>query len=177
VHEDPIMSAKAMTNKHVVKMILESAQLLSTAHRFLDGHPVVGLSPNGRKSISWHLDDKEMDSVLYKCTHVNHPSSVWCRETTANYNWLYQHFIALCDEYTDRYGKIHLSRIKLENFLNQCPKNLRLDNLTTMSQAMPDSYRCADSVQAYRNYYEAEKLHSQEDKDRYTKILKGNKNG
>ena len=86
---DPDIAAQMMCDKHVVKMILESAQMLSTAHRVLDG-------------------DEYADRVgLYKMTHKNHPSSIWVEVLIENYDWLWAHMDALMKEYTYRYGKHH----------------------------------------------------------------------
>jgi hypothetical protein len=74
-----------MVDRHVVKMILESAQLLSTAHRVLDGVAVIGGKLGGRKKTEWVLDDARQD-VLYKATHMNHPSAIWARKSVENYN-------------------------------------------------------------------------------------------
>lgn len=133
----PKEAAQMHVDKHVIKMILESAQLLSTAHRIVDG-------------------DTE-NSVLYRSTHKNHPCSKWCRESLANYYWLYELFCHLCDEYTYRYGKIHLTDSKLRNVLMTPPKNITRIGLTPIVQAMPEQYKNADPVVAYRNYYIAEK--------------------
>ncbi len=62
-------------DKHCVKMILEYAQLLSTAHRVLDGTCMIGISDLGRKRTSWILPDNRYN-ILYKATHINHPSAV-----------------------------------------------------------------------------------------------------
>jgi hypothetical protein len=88
LHKDPHEAAKLQYNKHVVKMILESAQMLCTAH-----HCVMG----------------EDADVPYKVAHRNHPSTIWARRSANNYEWLYHHFVALSKEYTKRYGKEHLS--------------------------------------------------------------------
>lgn len=174
LHESPVVSAKAMTNKHVVKMILESAQLLSTAHLVIDGVSVDGKSKTGRKNLQFVHPKSE---ILYKATHRNHPSAVWARETSKNYEWLYEHFLALCSEYTKRYGREHLSYTKLKDHLDLPPKNIRISGITKMPQAMPVVYHDICSVQAYRKYYEAEKLHITVDIERYNTILKGNNNG
>jgi len=89
----PIISAQNLDNKRVVKMILESAQMLSTA-----------------------LHEWGSEWTPYKPTHVNHPSNVWVRETRSNYNWLVEHMEALCNEYTLRYGRVHKSEQHLEAF-------------------------------------------------------------
>ena len=95
--------AEMHNDKHVVKMILEYAQLLSTAHRFLDGTVSSGLSKTGRKQTRYVLSDHR-EHVLYGATHINHPSAVWVRQSYDNYIWLSNMLIALCEEYTHRYG-------------------------------------------------------------------------
>ena len=67
---DPKRCAKMHNNRHCVKMILEYAQLLSTAHRVLDGHESVGLSESGRKKKVWKLADHDYDNRLYSATHI-----------------------------------------------------------------------------------------------------------
>lgn len=135
---DPEKAAQMMYNKHVVKMILESAQLLCTAHVISDG---------------------ENADVPYKVTHKNHPSAIWARESTSNYKWLYDHMIALGEEYTRRYGKKHLTIIKCSGVLSKAPANVTKTELTPMPQCMPDQYKVlGNSVEAYWNYYEAEKV-------------------
>jgi hypothetical protein len=84
VHPDPVICAQQHVDKHVVKMILEYAQLLSTAHRVLDGSISVGVSDKGRKKTSYKLAD-DRDAVLYSATHLNHPSAKWARHSLANY--------------------------------------------------------------------------------------------
>jgi hypothetical protein len=136
--EDPNEAAKMMYNKHVVKMILESAQLLCTAHIISDG---------------------EAADVPYKATHKNHPSAIWARESVSNYIWLYDHMIALGNEYTRRYGKKHLTILKCSGALCKAPNNITKVDLTPMPQCMPDQYKVpGNSVEAYWNYYEAEKV-------------------
>ena len=137
--DDPETAAEWQCDRHVVKMILESAQLLSTAHRELDG-------------------DEWADEVgLYKRTHKNHPSAVWVRKSTHHYRWLYNHFLALCDEYRYRYGKEHLTYTKMHSLLNEYPDNLEDDGWTDPPQCMPDDYKHRNTVQAYRNYYTLDK--------------------
>lgn len=155
--ECPFKSAEMMCDKHVVKMIIETAQLLSTAHRVLDGNLYLDKTANGRSIKRWRHPDERMENNLYKASHVNHPSAVWCRETSENYYWLYRHFTALCSEYTYRYDKIHKTETLLVNSLLQRPKNI-LDGLSTpLPQAMPDQYKREDVTEAYRAYYIGEK--------------------
>ena len=98
--------AEMHNDKHVVKMILEYAQLLSTAHRILDGVLSTGVSASGRKKTVYVLAD-DRDTTLYSATHVNHPSAVWVRQSDANYMWLAELLEMVCGEYTYRYGKVH----------------------------------------------------------------------
>ena len=158
----PVAAAQGMVDKHVVKMILESAQLLSTAHRFLDGREVAGKSKTGRNAKRWVLDDSR-DAVLYQATHINHPSAVWCRKSVQNYNWLVEHFFALGEEYTYRYGKTHKCFGELSIMLQSPPKNLTNYEMTTMPSAMAPEYVVSeDPLENYRNYYRVGKsrMHS-----------------
>lgn len=155
VDNDPVQAAHCLVDKHVVKMILESAQLLSTAHRVLDGHEYVGKSKSGRNVKRWTLYD-DRDGHLYSATHVNHPSAVWCRQTTGNYEWLYAHFNALLTEYMYRYGKIHKCYY-MWYYLSPPPANLPKGDLQRFAVAMPEEYKVADPVESYRNYYRVAK--------------------
>lgn len=153
IDPDPVVAARGMVDKHVVKMILESAQLLSTAHRILDGREVAGKTKTGRNVKRWVLDD-DRDNVVYQATHVNHPSAVWCRKSVENYNWLAEHFFALGDEYTYRYGKKHKCFGELSYMLQSPPKNLTNYEMTTMPSAMAPEYIVSeDPIENYRNYY------------------------
>jgi hypothetical protein len=137
-------------------MILEYAQLLSTAHRVLDGTLLVGISDKGRKSTSWILPDNRND-ILYKATHLNHPSAVWVRQSDKNYSWLFDMFEALLEEYTYRYGKTHACQ-RLVWALEVRPNNISRGNFTEPTPAMPDQYKVDnDSVQSYKNYYLGDK--------------------
>jgi hypothetical protein len=133
---DPVKAAQIQYNKHVVKMVLESAQMLCTAHRYYGN-----------------------DDVPYKSAHVNHPSSIWCRENSRQYYWLFDHMLALGNEYTKRYGKKHLSITKCFPYLQYTPVGMPLGGqFTEPPQCMPDEYKVeGDSISAYWNYYEQEK--------------------
>jgi len=102
----PKLCAEMHVDKHCVKMILEYAQLLSTAHRVIDGTLVDGYSKTGRKQKRYVLSDSR-DTTLYSATHINHPSAIWVRQSEQNYRWLFTLFCELLDEYTHRYGKLH----------------------------------------------------------------------
>lgn len=155
--DDPIQCAEWMVDRHVVKMILETAQLLSTAHRVLDGEQYVD-KQSGRSIKRWALNDNR-EQTLYKATHVNHPSAVWVREAVENYNWLFDHFIALNNEYTYRFEKIHLSK-QLGVILSSPPLNLKDWDMTPMCSAMDTKYLVSKNpIDNYRNYYKMGKTH------------------
>jgi hypothetical protein len=155
--KDPEIAAQYHCDKHVVKMILESAQLLSTAHRVLDGVLVGGKSKTGRNVKRWSLNN-EFDSVYYSASHVNHPSAVWVRTSPYHYNWLHNLFGHLLTEYTFRYGKIHKC-YDLYYPLRRWPTKMDYsDEFEEPPQCMPDdSKNILSSVIAYRNYYKNHK--------------------
>ena len=132
--KNPYKAAQYQYNKHVVKMILESAQMLCAAHHVL-GNP---------------------NDVPYKLAHKNHPCTIWVREHSLHYDWLYEHMMALGDEYTARYNKIHMSIDKCKH-LNIHPRNIPHEIFEQPPQCMPDEYKDECSVQAYWNYYIGEK--------------------
>lgn len=132
VDSDPKIAAQSLCDKHVVKMVLESAQLLCTTHHLIG---------------TWELPEK-----FYKATHINHPCAIWVRQCSGHYAWLSLHASYLCKEYTYRYGKTHASY----PIVDWCLSNFAA---TTFSygiappQCMPDEYKMEDTVAAYRRYY------------------------
>jgi len=147
--KDPVKAAQLQYNKHVVKMILESAQMLCTAHRYYGN-----------------------EDVPYKTAHLNHPSTIWCRQNSKQYMWLYNHMIALGDEYTKRYSKEHLTITKCKIPLMFLPPSIPCNQeFTQPPQAMPDEYKHKSAIHAYWQYYIHDKksiAHSSE--TIYTKI-------
>jgi len=135
----PIKSAELMCDKHIVKMILESAQMLCTAHHI-----------NGSKL---SLED------IYKPAYKNHPSTVWVRESPKHYDWLYIHFLTLCSEYTRRYGKTHITYTKLSFHLATLPLTFSKNTFRSPPKCMPDIYKKGHTVYAYRKYYANAKKH------------------
>lgn len=129
---DPEAAASAQCDKHVVKMVLESAQLLC------------GPFPTGQ--------------APYKRTHYNHPCAMWTRASAANYLWLGQHARALAHHYTLRFGKVHKSAQVVEWCLEHMDQlALPQLGLTPFAQAMPTTYQNPCAVTAYRDYYMREK--------------------
>ena len=135
---NPEIAAQMMCDKHVVKMILESAQILSTAHRVLGG------------------DDVANSKGLYKMAHKNHPSTTWVRTNSSNYEWLWTHMDALMKEYTYRYGKHHATE-RLNHYLWSFPKNITHGEFIEPPQCMPEHCKDNDTVLAYQTYYILEK--------------------
>jgi hypothetical protein len=158
LHPDPKTCAEYHVDKHCVKMILETCQLLSTAHRVLDGVETMAKSKTGRNVKRWVLPDNR-ETIVYSATHMNHPSAVWCRQNRDNYYWLWCLLKSLCDEYTYRYGKIHkCQEIGLVDQLKWFPNNLPHGLFTEPTPAMPDQYKMpGNSVKSYHNYYNNEK--------------------
>lgn len=152
----PKLAAEYHNDRHCIKMILESAQLLCTAHRVLDGKRMVVLSKAGRKQTVYQLPIPAIDQLMYKVTHENHPSAIWARECSSNYLWLYNLFLNLQTVYTKRYGKVHACSA-MNEILANLPKNIKLGLRTPFAQAMPEECRSTDPVEAYRNYYRMHK--------------------
>lgn len=134
----PTQAAIDMCDKHNPKMVVETAQLLATAHRVIDGDA--------------HANERGM----YRATHVNHPSAVWVRKSVQHYDWLALHLAALLDEYTARFGKIHATS-RLLSALSEPPARLVDNGWEDPPLAMPDDYRGDDAVEAYRAYYSGDK--------------------
>tara|TARA_B100001057_G_scaffold499234_1_gene609113 strand:+ start:1895 stop:2470 length:576 start_codon:yes stop_codon:yes gene_type:complete len=154
--DDPVIAAKMLCDKHVPKMIVESAQMLSTAHRLLDGSPTKRRSRSG-KTIQTYYEFKDMrDELYYTAVHKYHPCTTWTMESIENYNWHYGHFAAMADEYTFRREKNHATWEKLGIILAAPPINIPKIERTEFVQAMSHYPECkveGDPVQAYRNYY------------------------
>jgi hypothetical protein len=144
LHRDPKIAAQMHIDKHVTKMSIEYAQLLSSAHH------------------AWlHPEDSALVG-LYKPTHKNHPATVWVRSHPLHYAWLYELACATWDEYTYRYGKVHASS-RLRTQLARVPKMYGCGAETPPPQCMPDLYKVAGNswdatVDGYRNYYQFVKV-------------------
>ena len=136
---DVVQCAAAHGNRHVIKMILETCQLLCSVY---------------------HMTTPDVEDVPYKLTHKNHPCAVWARTSLENYNWLLRLGLQLCREYTHRYDKVHASQAVLMHLLCLDPPRIPSLGFTPPPQAMPETYYYKeDSVEAYRLYYKQEKRH------------------
>jgi hypothetical protein len=131
--ENPEVAAKMHNDKHCVKMILESAQLLCGVH---------------------HMSNQSSAlEVPYKLSHKNHPCSIWARQCIENYIWLCDLGLALCEEYTYRYGKRHKSQDIIEWCLINKPDLKENGDITPFALAMPDECKTKTAVESYRLYY------------------------
>jgi hypothetical protein len=137
---DPKVAAQMMCDKHVAKMIQESAQMLSTAHRVFNDP-------------KWYADKVG----LYKMAHKNHPSTIWVCSSSKHYKWLYDHMIALMEEYTYRYGKHHATERLIEP-LRMEPWLIPDDGFVDPPMCMPEYCKSYDTVSAYQTYYILKKL-------------------
>ena len=134
----PRIAAQEHCDKHVVKMIIEYAQLLSTAHHVIDG------------------DSARSD--IYRVTHKNHPSAVWVRESVEHYGYVVSLLEELGNEYTHRYGKTHKTIREVLPALLLPPKRMPMDGgWTPPPQCMPDEYKRPLVTAAYRNYIRSAK--------------------
>lgn len=134
---DPWVAARYLGDRHVVKMTLETAQLMCSIY------------PPGE--------------APYAQTHYNHPCAVWSRRNIWNYNWLHDHGRALAKEYTFRYGRVHKSASIIEwcwiNVGNNMFDAPHENMISEFAQAMPEQYKQVNPVMAYRAYYRMEKAH------------------
>lgn len=140
LHRNPRKSAEFHCDKHVIKMILETAQLLYSAH--------------------WILKPNNLPENAYKLSHKNHPCAIWCRQSLYNYLWLASLGWWLCKEYQYRYGehKIHRTESHIVWLLKNHPKTIPNIGITPFAQAIPDEYKNDDIIKAYQTYYIESKL-------------------
>tara|TARA_B100000963_G_C22616195_1_gene667485 strand:+ start:1622 stop:2251 length:630 start_codon:yes stop_codon:yes gene_type:complete len=155
--ECPVESAKQMLDKHVVKMPTESCQMLHTNSLYFLFWNCHGREPSLKELKKFHKESHY--SYMMKPAMLNHPSTIWARQNKANYMWLYNHALALCKEYTYRYGKIHGTEKRI---LDSFTFDYDESELTPVSIAMFDKYRIPNShgkhcwdfvIESYRHYY------------------------
>ena len=130
LHENPTTAAQVQCDKHVVKMVLETAQMLS--------------------AVCARYDIIEEDG--YRVTHRHHPCTLWAGDSRDNFDWLVKHGRALSDEYTERYGKVHKSRRVIDLYAQHRDAVPDIGP-TPPAQAMPVLYKGDDPVMAYRRDY------------------------
>lgn len=174
--DDPDEAAQLHCNEHVIKMVLESAQMLSTAQRVLNGAKSHVFAPNGRahavylfpgeklqfeqvetkKGVSWKL--RIVDRLFYNATHASHPCTQWVMRSATNYRWLWHLMVHLDKERVYRYGTAQSKTItELGERLMTPPKGLIECGMTPPAQAMPDECKRFHPVDAYRAFYRTHK--------------------
>jgi len=164
-NRNPVTTVPEMIDKHIVKMPTETCQMLHTNelfHRFFEKY---GYEPSLKELKQFHA---EIDSNLMKPAMLNHPSTIWARESIHNTRWLYEHGLAMCNEYTYRYGKIHGSESRIKDIDNSYLQSADWAKATPVFIAMADKYRLdRDSyfeqhpndtewdfvIESYRHYY------------------------
>lgn len=163
VDDNPVAAANMLCDKHVVKMVTESAQMLSTAHRMLDGVMEMRPSKSGNRMVKyWKLED-DREEILMKAVHMSHPCTVWTMASASNYIWHYGHYKALSEEYTRRYGKKHgaFYNNNIGGRLQFIPRSISNTGSTPYAIAMKQYPECIipnDPIQSYRNYYNVAKV-------------------
>ena len=155
LNNDARVCAQMHNDSHCSKMIIEYAQLMSTAHRVLDGTEYYDRTKNGRRIKRWRLDDDVMETTLYKASHINHPSGIWTRKSKQNYLWLYDMWTELNTEFMWRYEKnaSHESYRKLHEVLATPPKHMYDSGFCEPFPAMPDDVKNESSIKSYKDYY------------------------
>jgi hypothetical protein len=140
--ENPIKAAEYHCDKHVVKMILELFQQMGSA---VIRH---GATPNQMPLTS--------KGTPLKGGYHNHPCTRWCGNSRINFMWAQTHAIALCEEYTKRYNKIHSCENGIKH-LGSMQHMINGESITPFALAMPEQYKSHDPVYSYRQYYIHEK--------------------
>jgi len=143
--ENPITAARMMCDKHIPKMVVESAQMMASV------------------VIRWGATEEQMPLTKagqpYKGGYANHPCTVWAGDSFGNFSWLHDHAMALCVEYKSRFGKEHACAEPIAQLWHISPYlgstgafNSSVTK-TPFALAMPDEFKQEDAVQAYRAYY------------------------
>ena len=146
--ENPAVAAQMMCDKHIPKMLVESAQMMASAlRRHGLGDEDLPLTRRG---------------TPYKGGYTHHPCTRWAGDSYENFMWLYQHAEAISSEYIKRFGKRHLTRRAIREMNETFHKYsfaFNKNGLTPFAQAMPNQYKNTDAVKAYRDYYKADKAY------------------
>ena len=172
VSDDPRIAALELPDKLVPKMIVESAQMLSTAHRVLDG------------------DQKADAKGLYKKAYENHPSCIWVRKDAMNYWWLWMHALTLCSEYKWRFTDeeeyitgiaVHKTESVI-SALQELPLNIPAEKdtnwevLQDLPLCMPDQYKTENgysrqTTDCYQSFVTRDKPYMQDVFKAYTRAI------
>ena len=140
---DPTIAATMMCDKHIPKMVLESAQMMAQALR--------------RHGATDEQMPLTKSGTPYKGGHPHHPCTVWAGDSWHNFDWLANHAIGLLGEYYMRFGKEHACSEPIGQ-MNGMSWRLPNGRLTPFAQAMPDEFKQEDAVKAYRRYYHSKQF-------------------
>lgn len=152
-----------MLDKHIVKMPTETCQMLHTNELFFAFVKLYGYEPSLKELKQFHTDmrpKKKAHGLLMKPAMLNHPSTIWARQSRHNTKWLYEHGVALCEEYTYRYGKTHGTEKRIRQLEDEM-RDAFSNKASPVSIAMDDRYRIENTfnddwefvIQSYRHYY------------------------
>ena len=157
LHDNPRIAAQMHCDKHVPKMIIEHAQMMASAY-----YSTIGISrkiefPENQDRINelfqgWPRKHPDGSDFPYSISHVNHPCTIWTRESLSNFYWLLDCTKALCEEFTYRYKGKH-SVESIVDWMYENPPYLPDTGLTPFAQALPDCFKNEDAIKAYRRYY------------------------
>lgn len=140
---DPKKAASYHYNRHIVKMPLEAAQMLCTAHHALGEE-----------------HNYDTSYVPYRKAHLNHPCTIWVRSDVLHYYWTYDYMMELGKLYKERYNKTHLTIEKCRDILSTPPNEIKNSGVwIDPPQCMPDEYKSDNAIHAYWNYYINAKNH------------------
>jgi len=143
---DPTTAAQMHCDKHVPKMCVEAAQMMASALR--------------RHGATDEQMPLTKSGTPYKGGYAHHPCTVWAGDSRDNFMWLADHAVDLCNEYFQRFGKVHACHypIVVMRDMNIIDKVIPKGKLTPFAQAMPDEYRDDDAVKAYQAYYHSKQF-------------------
>lgn len=154
---NPHTAAEMHCDKHALKMIIEHAQMLASAY-----YSTIGISrkkeiPDRQIEVDslfrgWPRKHEDGSDWPYGITHVNHPCTIWTRESIENFQWLWECNNHLCDVFETRWKRKHSIKAIME-WMERNPPNLPSSGQTPFAQAFPDCYKEFDVIEGYRRYY------------------------
>lgn len=178
LHQNPKKSARWHVDKHVIKMILETCQLLYTAHWVLfypdlKAHKSVIVLSKAQKKLEIppsmaSAPQSNSGQIGYRPCHIHHPCSIWTRQSSGNYHWLATLGLHLATEYRYRFGKVHSCEIHIQWLLTHLPNKIKPYPRRSFPIAMAEEYRVSSNpIICYRHYYRTAK--AEKGLIRYTK--------
>jgi hypothetical protein len=168
LHPNPRKTARWHVDKHVVKMLLETCQLLYTAHWVLHypelktaRSPIQLSRLQKTKEVPEYMRSAPTSAsgqIGYRPCHVHHPCAVWTRQTAGNYQWLFRLGLELAREYRFRFKKIHSCEAHMIWLSEHRPPTIKPYPKRRFAIAMADEYKVSENaIISYRNYYKTAK--------------------